>query len=79
MTIVFLFPLVLSVVALAYFISSESGPIVKGVIGVLVIAAACLQFVPSLRETVHFLIPLFMQLIVCGWYYLEMQFDRNGP
>ncbi|MBC7820512.1 MAG: hypothetical protein IAG10_26810 [Planctomycetaceae bacterium] len=47
MTIVFLFPLVLSFVALAYFISSDSGPVIKGVIGVLVIAAACLQFIPS--------------------------------
>lgn len=75
MTIVFLFPLVLSFVALAYFISSDSGSIVKGVIGVLVVTAACLQFIPSLQESVHFLVPLFIQLIVSGWYYIAMQFD----
>ncbi len=75
MTIVFLFPLVLSFVALAYFISSDSGPVVKGVIGVLVVGAACLQFIPSFQASVHFLVPLFMQLIVGGWYYIAMQFD----
>ncbi len=75
MTIVFLFPLVLSFVALAYFISSDSGPIVKGVIGVMVVAAACLQFIPSFQRSVHFLVPLFMQLIVGGYHYVAMQFD----
>lgn len=75
MTVVFLLPLVLSFLALAYFISSDSGPVTKGVVGVLVVAAACLQFIPTLQESVHFLVPLFMQLIVGGWYYFAMHLD----
>ncbi len=74
MPVIFLFPLVLSFVALFFFISGEFGPVVKGVIGVMVLAAACLQFIPAFQESVHFLVPLFMQLFVCGWYYLASQF-----
>ena len=73
--VIFLFPLVLSFVALFFFLSGESGPVVKGVIAVLVLTAASLQFVPSFQQSVHFLVPLFMQLIVCGWYYVASQFD----
>jgi hypothetical protein len=28
-----------------------------------------MQFVPELRESVHFLVPMFMQIILCMWWY----------
>ena len=72
---IFLLPFVLSFVALFFFLSGEYGSVVKGVVSVFVLAAASLQFVPTFQQSVHFLVPLFMQLFVCGWYYIASQFD----
>ena len=69
MYVVFFAPLLLSVVAAAMVLVGEFGPVTKGVVLLLTAAAALIQFVPSLRESVHFLVPLFMQLFVCGWWY----------
>ena len=72
---IFLLPLVLSFIALFFFLSGEYGPVVKGIVAVMVLSAASLQFIPTFQQSVHFLVPLFVQLIVCGWYYIASQFD----
>ncbi len=60
---IFLFPLAFSIVATAYFVFvGESVP--GKIITVIIVALSVLfQFVPQLH--VHFLIPFFMQLLVC--------------
>ncbi|MCA8984650.1 MAG: hypothetical protein R3C12_06650 [Planctomycetaceae bacterium] len=75
MYVIFLFPLLFSIVATIQFVTGEYGPITKGFFGLLTALAATLQFMPSLQEQVHFLVPLFMQLFVCGCWYFASQFE----
>lgn len=69
MYVIFLFPLVFSVFATYQFLSGDSGRGAKIAISVLLLASLALQFVPPLPELVHFLVPLGMQLVICGWWY----------
>jgi hypothetical protein len=42
----------------------------RGFYVVLTASAAGMQFIPELQVDVHFLVPLFMQLFVCGsWFF----------
>ena len=75
MFVIFLFPLIFSIVAAAMAVIGEYGNVTKIVVSLIVIAAACLQFVPALQASVHFLVRLFMQLIICGWWYFASQFE----
>ena len=69
MFVIFLLPLTLSLVAALMFAVGEYGLVTKGVAIVVAVVAACMQFVPSLRESVHFLVPLLMQISLFIWYY----------
>ena len=62
MTVIFLAPLVVSIACVLRYLLAGERPVMK-LVGLAVVAASlALQFVPVLR--VHFLIPLFMQIIV---------------
>ena len=77
MYVVFLFPLLFSIIAafgvLFGVLFGDHERWTQVIVPVLVLISVCLQFVPYLNENVHFLVPLFMQLILSGWYYLSMQ------
>jgi hypothetical protein len=66
---IFTVPMALSLVAGAMILFGEHGLITKIIVGLLAGAALALQFAPALSESVHFLVPLSMQLVVCGWWY----------
>ncbi|MFQ5730521.1 MAG: hypothetical protein ACE5KM_01070 [Planctomycetaceae bacterium] len=71
---IFLFPLVLSFAALAFFIvSGDFGLRQQLIAAVLVVGAAAMQFVPPLRERIHFIVPLLLQIGVCLWYLIDRQ------
>lgn len=55
--------------AWTFFASGKLGPITKGVVTVLVLSAVGTQFLPGGHKSIHFLVPLFLPLFVCGWYY----------
>ena len=67
---IFLFPLALSLAAALMFLIGDFALPTKGFYVGLTALAAALQFVPALRAEVHFLVPLGLQLFVCGaWYF----------
>ena len=72
---IFIVPLALSLGAALMFVLGDYGLFTKAFVVVLVAAAASMQFVPALAETVHFLIPLFIQLIVCGWWLVASRLE----
>ena len=62
MTVIFLGPLVLSIACVLRYLLAGERPVMK-IVGLAVVAASlALQFAPGLQ--VHFLIPLFMQIVV---------------
>jgi hypothetical protein len=67
---IFTVPLALSLVAAAMILFGEHGFLTKIIVVLLAGAALALQFVPALSESVHFMVPLFLQLVVCGWWYI---------
>ena len=67
--------LVFSVAAAAMFAVGDYSVPVKALYVGLAAGAAALQFVPALREQVHFLVPLFMQLFVCGSWAVANQME----
>lgn len=73
MYVIFLIPLALSFVAALFAVLWDVTPRAKCAIIALVALAALLQFVPALRESVHFLVPLFLQLFACGIYLFAMR------
>jgi len=75
MYVVFLLPLVLSIVAAVLFALGDYGLFTKVFFGALAVIAVALQFVPAWREGVHFLVPLFLQLFVCGSWYVASQLE----
>ena len=71
---IFLFPLVLSIVAAVAFAISDDVEFSTKAIAILMAAiAAALQFVPVLAEQVHFLVPLAIQLVLGGWFVIWSQ------
>jgi hypothetical protein len=72
---IFIVPLALSLGAAFMFVLGDYGLFTKAFVVMLVVAAASMQFLPALADTVHFLIPLFIQLIVCGWWYIASQLE----
>lgn len=75
MYVIFLFPLVFSVFAAIQFLTGDHGLGTKVAIAVLLLTSIALQFVPPLPELVHFLIPLGLQLFICGWWYFANLMD----
>ena len=73
MTVIFLFPLLFSIYAAFGVLWGDHERWTQVIVPVLVLISVCLQFVPYLAENVHFLVPLFIQLIISGWFYLSMQ------
>lgn len=72
MTVIFLFPLALSVVGTFFLLASDEVGIVGKVIAVLLTGTSIvLQF--AFTFDVHFMVPLAMQLIVCIWVALFWQ------
>jgi len=71
MYVIFLFPLCLSCASLAYFLIADMDWKWKIFALVLVIASVTMQF--AFPAQVHFLIPLGMQLFVCGWGWFHSQ------
>ncbi len=67
--------LVMSFAAAAMFVLGDYGIVTKVIVCLMAIAAVCLRFVPVLSDSVHFLVPLFMQLILCGWWYIASQLE----
>ena len=72
--VIFLVPLVLSVVMTAVFFMQDADWKAKAVAAGLVGVSIFLQFQPY--WAVHFLIPLFLQLAVCIW--LAIYFGLPG-
>ena len=73
--VIFILPLAMSLVAAVMFALGDYSLATKVVVVALVGIAASLQFVPVLAETVHFIVPLLIQLIVCGWWYVAWQLE----
>ena len=74
MTVVFLLPLVLSIVAAITFGLSDDVELPTKVTAFLMAGtAAALQFIPVLAEQVHFLMPLAIQLVLGGWFVIWSQ------
>jgi hypothetical protein len=71
--VIFFLPLALSLVAGTMVLLGSYHWIAKAIVVALVIASVLLQFVPVLQEHVHFLVPLFIQIIVGGGYFLCLQ------
>lgn len=65
----FWIPLALSVVATAWFVSGDFGLVTKAAVVLITSTSLCLQWMPGPARSVHFLVPLFMQLFVCIWWY----------
>ena len=72
---IFLFPLVLSVLAALLFLIGDASWVAKGIGASLAAGAFLLQFGAGLREHVHFTIPLMMQFAVCATWYFSMHLD----
>ncbi|MGD9853705.1 MAG: hypothetical protein AB7U20_02020 [Planctomycetaceae bacterium] len=75
MHVIFLFPLVFSLFAALLFVVGDYGMFTKLFFTALVIATVVMQFTPLLRESVHFLVPLGLQLFVGVSWYFASQFE----
>jgi hypothetical protein len=63
--VIFLFPLVTSVIASISIVLGDYAPMTKGFYVAMTAVAAGL----------HFMVPLFMQIFVCGGWYFASQFE----
>lgn len=76
MTVIFLIPLVLSAIATVWIVFDDDFDVIaKCIVFVVAALAVCFQFVPMLQASVHFAVPVFMQLILGGWWYFATQFE----
>jgi len=74
--IIFLLPLIMSVVATVMVLGDDHSWLVKGLLVLFVGSSVAMQFVPALVTHVHFLVPLGMQIVVClGWYFARLLED----
>lgn len=73
MYVIFLFPLAFSIIAALQFAMGDCGLFTKITVPLLVVVSIILQFMHPLPELVHFLVPLGIQLIVCGWWYFATE------
>jgi len=71
----FIVLLVFSIAAAAMFVLGDYGIGTKATVTILVASSACLQFVPQLQQSVPFAVPMLMQLIVCGWWYIASRLE----
>ena|GEM_PF-3668394 len=71
--VIFFLPLALSATAAAMVLFGNYHWLAKTIVVAIVTASVLLQFVPVLQERVHFLVPLFIQIIVGGGYFLCLE------
>lgn len=71
---IFLFPLVLSLVgSLFFFAAADAEAKWKFAAVILAIGAACAQFILVPAGVVHFGIPVAVQIVLCLWFVLYFQ------
>lgn len=70
---IFLLPLALSLIAGAMVAFGDYHWLAKGIVVALIVVSVLLQFVPVLRDHVHFLVPMFIQILVGGGYFVSLQ------
>ena len=70
---IFLFPLIFSVVGVMFFLSSDVDMKWKVLAAAMVIASVGLQF--GFAEYVHFLVPLAIQIVICIWMAIFWQIN----
>jgi len=70
---IFLFPLIFSVVGVLFFLNSDVDGKWKIVAATMVLVSLGLQF--GLAEHVHFLVPLAIQLFLCVWMAIFWQIN----
>jgi hypothetical protein len=76
MYVIFYAPLALSIVGLLFIAFGEYNPIVKILFALLVVASIVLQFTPALQSTIHFLVPLGMQIVAAIWWQIAMKLEE---
>jgi hypothetical protein len=70
---IFLFPLAFSIIGVLFFLAGDVEIKWKVLAVTLVVVSVVLQF--GFAGSVHFLIPLAIQIVVCGWMGLYWQMD----
>ncbi len=75
MYVIFLFPFVFSLFAAYQFLAGDFRLSTKIIIGLMAAGSIAMQFLPPLPDQVHFLIPLGLQLVICGWWYFASLID----
>jgi hypothetical protein len=71
--VVFLGPLILSVVGALFYLTTEARWQWKSLALGLVALSVVMQFAPAIRQSSFFLVPLFIQIIVCIWMAIEFK------
>jgi hypothetical protein len=75
MTVIFIFPLVMSILAALVVAGGDHGWVTKLTVCLMVVTSLVLQFLVPLPDVPRLLVPLFLQLIICGWWYYASQYD----
>ncbi len=70
---IFLFPLIFSVVGVLFFLSSEADAKWKLLAAAMLMTSVGLQF--GLAAYVHFLVPLAIQIVICIWMAIFWQIN----
>jgi hypothetical protein len=71
--VIFFLPLALSTTAAVMVLFGNYHWFAKTIVVTIVAASVLLQFVPALQESVHFLVPLFIQIAIGGGYFLCLE------
>jgi hypothetical protein len=61
--------------AAAMIVLGEYSPTTKGLALGLAVGSLAMQYVPSIQEEIHYLVPLFMQLVLVGWWWLATRLE----
>ncbi len=71
--VVFLGPLIFSVVVSLFYLTTEARWQWKTLALGLVALSVVMQFVPAIQQSSFFLVPLFIQIVVCIWMAIEFK------
>jgi hypothetical protein len=74
MNVVFLFPLAYGLFATIMIVVGDGGNLLKFIVASVYLSSVCIQFIPMLHEAIHFLVPMFMQVGLCLWYFVAGRF-----
>ena len=75
MSVLFYLPFVFSVAGGFLFLTSEVDWKWKALAIGMIVSSVAIQFVPMFAETVHFLVPLGMQLVLRRWFSLYWRLE----